>query len=52
MTGPAVPPAWDTGDTGDGGDDFRQEPEITGVSAARTVPGSAEERGREPGTVR
>jgi len=52
MNGPAVPPPRETGDTGYGGDNFRQEPDITGVSGAATVPGSAEERGRKPGTVR
>ncbi len=52
MNGPAVPPPWKTGDTGYSGDNVRQGPDITGVSGAGTVPGPAEERGREPGTVR
>jgi hypothetical protein len=52
MTAPMAPLTHETGDTGYSGDKVRQEPEFRRVSAAGCVPGSARERGHEPGTGR
>ena len=50
MTAPMAPLPPETGDTGYSGDKARQKPDFRHVSAAGCVPGSAGERGHEPGT--